>query len=66
MHSITATHTLNGHRNDEDDDDIGKEGQLWKKCDGLVWHAERHDVVCDWQGVKWMDGEQTAQLIVWW
>ena len=29
MHSITATHTLNGHKNDDNEDDnMKKEGQL--------------------------------------
>ena len=29
-------HTLNGHKNDDEDDIEKKEGQLWKKRDGLV------------------------------
>ena len=37
MHSITTTHTLNGHKNDDEEDDIEKkEGKLWKKRDGMV------------------------------
>ena len=48
MHSITTTHTLNGHKNDHDEeDDIEKrEGQLWKKRDRLVCVACRKAWCC--------------------
>ena len=46
MHSITTTHSLNGHKNDEDKDDIEKkEGQL-KKRDGVVCVARRKAWCC--------------------
>ena len=46
-HSIATTHSLNGHKNGEDEeDDIEKnEGQLWKKHDGLVCVACRKGMV---------------------
>ena len=49
MHSITTTHSLNSHKNDSDDeeDDVEKkEGQLWKKHDGLVCVACRKGWCC--------------------
>ena len=48
MRSITTAHSLNGHKNDDDEeDDIEKkEGQLWKKRDGLVCVAWRKAWCC--------------------
>ena len=51
MHFLTTTHSLNGHKNDNDEEDDveKKEGQLWKSVtDWCVRHAERHGVVGDW------------------
>ena len=48
IHSIMTTHSLNGQENDGDEeDDIEKrEGQLWKKHDGLVCVACRKAWCC--------------------
>ena len=43
MHSTTTTHTLNGHKKDDDEEDNNekKEGQLRKKCDGMVYGMQK-------------------------
>ena len=63
------THSLNGHKNDDDDDDDikKKEGQLWKKHDGLACGMQEAMVLLVIDKVQWwMDEGPTAQLSVWW